>query len=412
MTRDTEPSAQGASLAEVDNDSDAGDARHLAQERGAQFGIAHEVHQPDAHDEVDRAIREGELRQVEREEPRACVLAARLEEHRERGIAADIAEAEAGQEGRKAARTARYVEHALDRWKRGQRAQDRALLAAVAAGPAQTAPTLVVARDQCGIAVRGELLALCFRVHQARGIVAPMWTPIRTADGSWTLRCEELAQACHSLSGAWEQARLRYAEPCRVRETGLEHGVVRLLDIGTGIGLNLAAALASLQGTGARLEAVTIERDPTVLARARGLADWPAEVEPWLRLAHRALDGEAVDGVSLRLLVGDARELLPLLEERPFDAVFLDPFSPQVAPELWSESFLRSVAQRMAPEAVLSTYSASFPVRLALARAGLAIGRGPRVGAKAEGTLASFRRALPALEGRLQRRLERRRHSS
>lgn len=240
-------------------------------------------------------------------------------------------------------------------------------------------------------------------------MVAPMWTPIRTADGSWTLRDETLGQACHSLSGAWEQARLRYAGPCRIREVGLERGVVRLLDIGTGLGLNLAAALSALEGTGARFEAVTFERDAEVLSRARELADWPADVEPWLRRAHEALGREARDGVSIRLVVGDARERLPAIDELPFDAVFLDPFSPQVAPELWSEAFLAELARRMTPQAVLSTYSASFAVRLALARAGLAVGRGPRVGAKAEGTLASFERALPPLEGRLQRRLERRR---
>jgi len=235
-----------------------------------------------------------------------------------------------------------------------------------------------------------------------------MWTPIRTADGSWTLRDETLGQACHSLSGAWEQARLRYAEPCRVRELGRERPVVRLLDIGTGLGLNLAAALAALDGTLARLEAVTFERDAQVLAHSRALADWPAEVEPWLQRVHAALGAQARAGDSIRLVLGDAREHLPTLDEAPFDAVFLDPFSPQVAPELWSEAFLAHVASRMAAQAVLSTYSASFAVRLSLARAGLTLGRGPRVGAKAEGTLASWARALPPLEGRIERRLARR----
>ena len=235
-----------------------------------------------------------------------------------------------------------------------------------------------------------------------------MWTPIRTADGSWTLRNEELGQACHSLSGAWEQARLRYAGPCRVREVGLERGCVRLLDIGTGLGLNLAAALAALDGTGARLEALTCERDARVLACARELPDWPAECGPWVARAHAALAGEAREGVAVRVELGDARERMALLPDGSFDAVFLDPFSPQVAPELWSEAFLAVVASKLAPGGVLSTYSASFPVRLALARAGLAVGRGPRVGTKAEGTLASRGLPLPELEPRLVRRLARR----
>ncbi len=235
-----------------------------------------------------------------------------------------------------------------------------------------------------------------------------MWTPIRTADGSWTLRNDELGQACHSLSGAWEQARLRYAGPCRVREVALERGVVRLLDIGTGLGLNLAAALAALDGTGARLEAVTFERDAEVLASARALVDWPSDCAPWVARVHAALAGDSGLGLKVHVELGDARERVTAVPDASFDAVFLDPFSPQVAPELWSEAFLSLVASKLASGGVLSTYSASFPVRLALARAGLAVGRGPRVGTKAEGTLASRGVPLPGLEPRLERRLARR----
>lgn len=236
-----------------------------------------------------------------------------------------------------------------------------------------------------------------------------MWKPFRTDDGSWTLVHSGHGEACHSLAGAWSQARERYVGPSRLRELANEREVVRLLDIGTGLGLNLACALAALEDTGARLEAVSFELDPTVLEAAFTLREWPPEVAPWIARAHAGLAAElAHPGSSswLRLELGDARQrLLALAHEPTFDAVFLDPFSPGIESELWEPAFVAEIAARMAPHALLSTYSASFKVRLALARAGLSVGKGPRVGRKAEGTLASKAGGLPPLDPRTQRRL-------
>jgi tRNA U34 5-methylaminomethyl-2-thiouridine-forming methyltransferase MnmC len=109
---------------------------------------------------------------------------------------------------------------------------------------------------------------------------------------------------------------------------------------------------------------------------------------------------------TLELRLGDARATLP--EGAPFDAIFLDPFSPARAGELWEPAFLARVAGRLAPLGWLSTYSASFRVRLALAAGGLEVGLGPRVGPKGEGTLARRAAPVPALAPRVAARLARR----
>ncbi len=240
---------------------------------------------------------------------------------------------------------------------------------------------------------------------------------MRTADGSFTLAHPGHGQTCHSSAGAWLEARERYARPCRLRELGTARGRVRLLDVGTGIGLNLAAALEALEGTGAVLEVVTLERDTEVIRAGLRLPTGEPELERWFAPVRAALERalaeptrvEPLFGGTLELVLGDARRRLPQLDpERRFDAVFLDPFSPRVESQLWEVEFLAEVARRMSPGALLSTYSSSMAVRVALVLAGLELGRGPRVGDKASGTLAGPAASLPhlpALDERTVRRL-------
>lgn len=239
------------------------------------------------------------------------------------------------------------------------------------------------------------------------------WRSLTTGDGSITLVHPVHGEACHSRAGAWQEARERYAQACQLAE--FRGDTVRLLDVGTGLGLNLAAALEALAGSGAKLEAVTLERDPSVI-EAGFLLDEPPEVARWLapvRSALRACRSGAprapLGSGALRLVLGDARETLARLDQDlRFDAVFLDPFSPRVEPDLWTPPFLCEIARRMAPGSTLSTYSAATAVRAGLLAANLNIGPGGRVGTKSAGTLASPDLAIPGFDERVRRRIARR----
>jgi tRNA U34 5-methylaminomethyl-2-thiouridine-forming methyltransferase MnmC len=256
------------------------------------------------------------------------------------------------------------------------------------------------------------------------------WKALETEDGSWTLLDSSLGQACHAREGAWTEARERYAGPTRLRERALAEDAptcLRLLDVGTGLGWNLAAALEALHETGCALEVVTLERDPSVIEASLDLhARQPlAAAEAFQRSVAEALAASLEDhaaarvqgvalpgGGRLYLWLGDGcKTLADFTWPSPcpgFDAVFLDPFSPGVDPPLWEAGFLGRVAGLMAPGSLLSTYTASARVRARLMAAGLIVGLGPRVGGKAEGTLASPDLALPTLDPKRLAQLRRR----
>ena len=264
-------------------------------------------------------------------------------------------------------------------------------------------------------------------VAEGRSAGGGEWQPRITADGSLTLVHPGHGEACHSDAGAWLEAWERYVlaarvpELLRARRDGAR--ALRLLDVGTAVGWNIAALRVARESHAPEvlLEVTTLEIDRGVIDAAFttfGGKDAGAHAEP-LREVHAALrlalerdDAEPVPlgrGDTLRLCLGDARATLPALDPSSrFDVVFLDPFSPGVEPALWELGFLTEVAARMAPGSWLSTYSAATAVRAALLAAGLRVGPGPRVGRKAEGTVATPDGVPPPFEPHVARRIARR----
>ena len=222
---------------------------------------------------------------------------------------------------------------------------------------------------------------------------------IETGDGSYTLYHPVYRQHFHSLAGAESAAVYKFLNPSGIVEKLKGNRTLRLLDIGFGLGINAFAAMEcaeSLQR--GRLEVHSLELDHRVLSVASELASGNDCREKWFDELKKSRFC-AGKYSTLTLYFGDARSLAVQID-RKFDYIFMDGFSPDVNPELWSYDFVRVLASKLAPEGVIISYCAAQPFRGALLRAGLHIGETPPYGRKKGGTIASFTPFFAELDAR------------
>lgn len=195
---------------------------------------------------------------------------------------------------------------------------------------------------------------------------------IPTADGSHTVYNEQFGQNYGSLHGARGQAMHVFSGGADLKEGA------KILEIGFGIGQNLRAVLESgLQN----FEYLGLELYPTKLETLQQLERpqgeiWPAILAAWP--PPLLVKGPP----TIRIEQADAtRYTFP---HNWANAVFLDGFSPDVNPELWTPEFLQTLANAMASGGVLVTYSAAGRVRRALQAAGLQVEKRPGPSGKRE----------------------------
>lgn len=230
------------------------------------------------------------------------------------------------------------------------------------------------------------------------------FTPQLTKDGSYTFFSAEFQEAFHSAFGAKQEAEVRYIEPCLLKQLAAKRSTIRILDICYGLGYNSAAALEAIWSVNptckVELQALEISADVPRQAIANNLLDlWKPDVNERLaKLSSKSLICDEKFKAILRLQ--DARKSIKILarENWQADAVFLDPFSPPKCPQLWTVEFICLVAQCLAKEGILATYSASAAVRTALIMANLSIVSITGAGRKSPGTIAQQKyKTIPML---------------
>jgi len=166
-----------------------------------------------------------------------------------------------------------------------------------------------------------------------------------------------------------------------------------VLETGFGTGLNFLLTWQCWLQTaqkGARLNFISVEKYPlTKTDLHKALAAWPTlthltqrllEVYPVLVDGYHTLDFE---GVSLILLLGDVREVLPQLQAEA-DACYLDGFNPAKNPIMWQQESLALVAEKLKMGATFATFTAAGHVRRALQALGFEVKKDKGFGKKRE----------------------------
>jgi len=235
---------------------------------------------------------------------------------------------------------------------------------------------------------------------------------IKTADGTETFLNKEYNEAYHSTkAGAYTESLFKFVLPCRIDRISREKDKIDILDVGFGLGYNVAVAIkvATDKNPHILVDIISVEKDISVFEKIKNL-NIPEDLKGiYSQITAGKTEGNIynAEGKNFRLTVffGDARQILRSIEKK-FDAVFYDPFSPKVNTEMWTVEIFSVVKKLMKENAVFSTYSASLAVRKGLIEAGFKIGLVEPVGRKSFSTVATINGEIPPLTQKEKNRLK------
>lgn len=235
------------------------------------------------------------------------------------------------------------------------------------------------------------------------------------AGGIHSLRSLSNGQTFHPVVGPQREAEAVHVAGTRLVERAKAYagtsttGMFTVWDVGLGAAANALAAVAALRaGYGASDDVSLLSFDSTFGAFDFALANSDALGYPLLYLAEMAaLREEERTSFGLPrsesgllhwsvILADFPRRLAEAAALPAPHAVFYDPYSPTVNPEMWTLETLTALHARTRPDVpcLLTTYTRSTAVRVTLLLAGWCVGVGGATGEKDETTVASNAPAL------------------
>ncbi|MBP3790422.1 MAG: SAM-dependent methyltransferase [Methanobrevibacter sp.] len=223
---------------------------------------------------------------------------------------------------------------------------------------------------------------------------------VLTDDGSYSINSKEInhkVETLHTSTGAISESFEKFIKPMKFDYTK----DIAILDICAGLGYNSSAAIADFMKNST--EHLTVDMVEISKATfACGLLV-PSPI-PEHDITKKAIEDELIaqdyatlsleeceipENIDINVYIEDARQTVQKLDDDTYDAIFLDPFSQNMAPELFSLEFFKEFRRIIKDDGIIATYTSSAPVRAAFIEAGFYIGLGPIFGRKQGGTLAS-----------------------
>jgi len=196
-----------------------------------------------------------------------------------------------------------------------------------------------------------------------------------TEDGSYSLRSLFFQENFHSLLGALEETKSKFTSTSNLQRFKGES--LNVLDICFGLGYNSASLLdeSIKQNSYVNLYALEIDKKPLEysLRNKSFLKLWAPKVKKIFESLYQK-DYFEDQFFKCRILWGDARKKINIIPSSiKFDLIYLDGFSPQKCPQVWTIEFLAKVTENLNPQGYLITYSSSAAVRKTLRNLGLEI---------------------------------------
>jgi len=212
-----------------------------------------------------------------------------------------------------------------------------------------------------------------------------------TEDGSVTLFNQKFQEAYHSRIGAYTEALHKHVLACKIPELASKQSSLAILDVCFGLGYNslVAIQVAIENNPNIKLKITALENDAELLKVFPSL-QVPINLDELFTDFRLLAEKRFIENknYSLEILLGDARDTIKTLAANQFDAIFFDPFSPKVCPELWDYEFIHNVVDKAKPASLISTYSSARIAKDNFAKASCKIMEGPAIGRRNGGVLA------------------------
>ena len=203
---------------------------------------------------------------------------------------------------------------------------------------------------------------------------------IKTADGSYTVFHPNYRETYHSVkAGAIKETLHKFFYPSFLPYKAKRQNKLFLLEIGFGLGYNLAITIAELLKINPSIKLTYIGLEKEIKKSLLEHLSLPPPYREIYQLLKEKILKEnktsfLIEGnLEINILLGKAEETIKEVSSNWADAIYHDPFSPKKNPELWELSFLAEEKRVIKKEGWWVSYSCARKVRENLKKLGFYI---------------------------------------